>query len=221
MKKTLRIAHRGARAYALENTLLAFQKALALGCDAIELDIQLSKDNALVVIHDDSVSRTTNASGLVKDLTLLELQKLGIPSLQDVLDFIAKRCMINIEIKANHVFDSLHTIIEKAVADGWEYSQLLVSCFNHDALRYMRKLNTDIYIGVLTETSIAEALETAKELNAYAVHPDYVLLDKTSCEAIQQAGFKVFPWTVNDIEAIQNMKTIGVDGIMSDYPDRV
>jgi len=221
MKNPLRIAHRGARAYALENTLLAFQKALDLGCDAIELDIQLSKDNALVVIHDDTVNRTTNATGLVKELTLLELQQLGIPSLQNVLDFVATRCIINIEIKANHVFETLNKTIKNAIKNGWKYEQLIVSCFNHDALRYMHKLNTNIYIGVLTETSIAEALETAKELNAYAVHPDYVLLDKTSCEAIQQAGFKVFTWTVNDPEAIQNMKKIGVDGIMSDYLDRI
>ncbi len=221
MKKTLRIGHRGARAYALENTLLSFQKALDLGCDGIELDIHLSKDNKLVVIHDDTVDRTTKGTGLVKDFSLLSLQKLGIPSLDDVLILVDKRCMVNIEIKANFVFDILNTTIIEAVKNGWRYEQLLVSCFNHQALHQIRQLNKAICLGVLTETSIEEALGTAKQLDAFAVHPDYTLLNKTNCQLIQKAGFRVFPWTVNEPQDIANMKALGVTGIMSDYPDRI
>jgi len=222
MKNLLRFAHRGARGYALENTLLAFQKALEMSCDAIELDIRLSKDKELVVIHDDTVDRTTLGTGVVAEMTTVALQKLGIPTLQDVLTLLDARCILNIEIKAAGVFEPLNTIIINAVkTKNWSYSQLIVSCFNHDALRVMRELNEKIYIGVLTETSIDVALETAKELKAYAVHPDYNLLDTTSCQNIKDAGFKVFPWTVNDPKAIAFMKKLQVDGIMTDFLDRV
>jgi glycerophosphoryl diester phosphodiesterase len=222
MQKLLRIGHRGARGYALENTLLSFQKALELDCDGIELDIHLSKDNKLVVIHDDVVNRTTNGVGKVTEMTLLELQKLGIPSLKDVLTLVDKRCFINIEIKANHLFEILNDFIIDAVLNkGWRYKQLIVSCFNHEALHYMRKLNKDLCIGVLTETNIDEAIQTAQVLNAYSVHPDYVLLDNTSCQKIKDAGFKVLPWTVNSSEDIEKMKKLQVDGIMSDFPDKI
>jgi len=222
MQQLLRIGHRGARGYALENTLLSFQKALELGCDGIELDIHLSKDKRLVVIHDDTVDRTTNGTGKVVEMTLLELQKLGIPSLDDVLNLLDKRCFVNIEIKANYLFEVLNDLIIDAVSNkNWEYKQLIISCFNHEALHYMRKLNKDLYIGVLTETNIDEAIQTAQILNAYSVHPDYVLLDKNSAQKIKNVGFKVLPWTVNTPEDITKMTVLQVDGIMSDYPDRI
>jgi glycerophosphoryl diester phosphodiesterase len=222
MQKLLRIGHRGARGYVLENTLLSFQKALELGCDGIELDIHLSKDKKLVVIHDDTVDRTTCDTGKVAEMTLLELQKLGIPSLNDVLTLVDKRCFINIEIKANYLFEILNDLIVDAVLNKeWQYKQLFVSCFNHEVLHYMHKLNKNLCIGVLTETNIDEAIQTAQALNAYSVHPDYVLLDNTSCQKIKDAGFKVLPWTVNSLEDIEKMKKLQIDGIMSDFPDKI
>lgn len=227
-KKILKIGHRGARAYEPENTMISFQKALALGADAVELDVHCCKSGELVVLHDFTLDRTTNASGEVKDFTLLELkmvrieEKYSIPTLEEVIDFIDRRCSINIELKGNCTALGVSDLIEKYIdKKGWKYEDFIVSSFKKEELKEMWEINPKIIIGVLTETSITEALEWAAAFSAKAIHPDFMLLTVENVKAMQRLGYKVFPWTVNEREDIARIKIYGVEGIISDYPDRL
>lgn len=224
----LKIGHRGARGYEPENTLIGFQKALALNVDQIELDIHGSADGEIMVIHDETVDRTTNGSGYVNSFTRLELQQFQIegqqyiPTLIEVLNLIDLKCSINIEIKSNGLANKLVAIIEQYVTEKqWKYSDFIVSSFEWDNLEKIRLLNPSIPIAVLTETSIEDALAFAKKIKAQAINPDFQLLSTENVSQMQQAGFQVFPWTVNEIKDIKRIQSYKVDGIISDFPNRL
>lgn len=224
----LKIGHRGAKGYEPENTLIGFEKALALGVDQIELDIHLSADGEIMVIHDETVDRTTNGSGLVKSFTRLELQQFQIekqqyvPTLTEVLNLIDKKCSVNIEIKSSDLAEKLVVIIEHFVTEKlWKYEHFLVSSFEWNNLEQVRLLNPKIPIAVLTETDIEHALAFAKKIKAQAINPDFQLLTNKNVSKMQHAGLKVFPWTLNEIADIKKIKEYKVDGIISDFPDRL
>ncbi len=224
----LKIGHRGARGYEPENTLIGFQKAVALDVDQIELDIHSSADGEIMVIHDETIDRTTNGNGYVNSFTRLELQQFQIegqqyiPTLIEVLNLIDRKCSINIEIKSNGLANKLVGIIEQYVTEKqWEYSDFIVSSFEWDNLEKVRLLNPSIPIAILTETSIEDALAFAKKIKAQAINPDFQLLSTENVSQMQQAGFQVFPWTVNEIEDIKRIQSYKVDGIISDFPDRL
>ncbi|MBE0393010.1 glycerophosphodiester phosphodiesterase family protein [Flavobacterium sp. PL002] len=224
----LKIGHRGARGNEPENTLIGFQKALALNVDQIELDIHSSVDGEIMVIHDETIDRTTNGNGYVNSFTRLELQQFQIegqqyiPTLIEVLNLIDRKCSINIEIKSNGLADKLVGIIEQYVTEKrWEYSDFIVSSFEWDNLEKVRLLNPSIPIAVLTETSIEDALAFAKKIKAQAINPDFQMLSTENVSQMQQTGFQVFPWTVNEIEDIKRIQSYKVDGIISDFPDRL
>lgn len=224
----LKIGHRGARGYEPENTLISFKKAVELGVDQIELDIHLSTDGVVMVIHDETLDRTTNGTGLVRDFTCLQLQafqvdkKQFIPTLEEVLNAIDKKCSVNIEIKSNDLAIQLVAIIERYVAEKkWTYEHFLVSSFEWTNLEQIRKLNPNIPIAVLTEKDITLALAFAKKIKAQAINPAFHLLTNENVGTIQEAGFKVYPWTVNEIVDINRMKEYKVNGIISDFPDRL
>lgn len=224
----LKIGHRGARGYEPENTLISFKKAVELGVDQIELDIHLSTDGVVMVIHDETLNRTTNGTGLVRNFTCLQLQafqvdkKQFIPTLEEVLNAIDKKCSVNIEIKSNDLAIQLVAIIERYVAEKkWTYEHFLVSSFEWTNLEQIRKLNPNIPIAVLTEKEITLALAFAKKIKAQAINPAFHLLTNENVGTIQEAGFKVYPWTVNEIVDINRMKEYQVNGIISDFPDRL
>ena len=224
----LKIGHRGARGYEPENTLIGFQKAVALNVDQIELDIHSSADGEIMVIHDETIDRTTNGNGYVNSFTRLELQQFQIegqqyiPTLIEVLNLIDRKCSINIEIKSNGLANKLVGLIEQYVTEKlWKYSDFIVSSFEWDNLEKVRLLNPSIPIAVLTETSIEDALAFAKKIKAQAINPDFQLLSIENVSQMQQAGFQVFPWTVNEIEDIKRIQSYKVDGIISDFPDRL
>jgi glycerophosphoryl diester phosphodiesterase len=222
MNPFLKIGHRGASGYEPENTLISFEKAIDLNVDGIELDVHLSFDGELVVIHDETIDRTTNGKGFVNLFTASELKKYGIPKLIEVLDLVNRNCFVNIELKgigtAKPVVDLiLHYISDK----NWSYNDFLVSSFNWKMLEEVQLLNPKIRIGVLTEESVKEALVFAKKINAFSIHPDYVLLSKENVALMQESGFEVYPWTVNAKEDIQKIKSFNVNGIISDFPDKI
>ncbi len=219
MKK---IGHRGASGYEPENTLIAFQKAIDLNVDGIELDVHLSSDGELIVIHDETIDRTTNGKGFVNKLTALELKKYGIPTLIEVLDLVNQKCFINIELKGIGTAKPVNDLINHYISDKkWELNDFLISSFDWNILEKVQLLNSKIRIGILTEESIDEALAFAKKIKAFSIHPDYILLSKEHVALMQENGFEVFPWTVNSAEAIQKIKTYNVNGIISDFPDRL
>jgi glycerophosphoryl diester phosphodiesterase len=217
-----KIGHRGAKGYAAENTLVSFQKAIELGADGIELDVHLSRDGQVMVIHDDTTDRTTSHKGFVKDFSAQELEILGIPTLVSVFDLVNRQCFINVELKTYETADKVVELIGQYVAKkGWEYKQLIVSSFDWNALQQVHFLNDKIYIGVLTNTDLGLAIAFAKFICAYSVHPYYHMLTAENVAQMQSKNFKVYPWTINEPEDIIFVKSLQVDGIITDFPDRL
>jgi len=228
MKPLLIIGHRGAKGHAPENTLISFQKALDLGVDGIELDVHLSADNQIMVIHDETVNRTTNGDGFVNQLSLQELKALRIadahhvPMLAEVLDLVDRKIFINIELKGKDTAKPILALIEKYIATkNWNYNSFLISSFDWNALQEVHQLNPKIALGVLTETDVDLAIGFAQFINAKSIHPYFHLLNKENTMLMQQKGFQVFPWTVNEPEDIQKIKSYTVNGIITDFPDRI
>jgi len=224
----LKIAHRGAKGYEPENTLKSFQKALDLNADGIELDVHLSADGYLVVIHDETIDRTTNGKGLVNDFTLAELksflidEKYQIPTLKEVFDLVDKKCLINIELKGLGTPSKVVSLIEEYISEkNWNYNHFIISSFDWNMIQETSNLNSNIAIGVLTEEDLDKALAFAEKIKAKAIHPDFNLLNKENVHQLQEKGFLVFPWTVNSEQDIQKVKGYKVDGIISDNPDKI
>jgi glycerophosphoryl diester phosphodiesterase len=224
----LKIAHRGAKGYEPENTLKAFQKALDLNADGIELDVHLSADGHIIVIHDETIDRTTNGKGFVNTLSLTELKSFlienqyEIPTLNEVFDLTDKKCLINIELKDVGTSNKVVSLIEEYISDkNWSYEHFIISSFDWNYLEEVRNLNPNIAIGVLTEENLDTALAFAEKIKARAIHPDYHLLNMENVNQVHEKGFMVLPWTVNIEEDIQKIKSFKVDGIISDFPDRL
>ena len=224
----LKIGHRGANGHEPENTFVSFQKALDMQVDGIELDVHLSADGEIIVIHDETIDRTTNGNGFVNALSLHELkafrinEKYHIPTLKEVFDLVNQDCFINIELKSYEATDKVVSLIEKYVAKkGWKYDRFLVSSFDWNALQQVAFLNDKIPLGVLTETDLDLALAFAKFIQAKSIHPHFHLLTKENTAQMQEKGLQIFPWTINEYEDIQKIKTFHVNGIITDFPDRI
>ncbi|HVA77745.1 MAG TPA: glycerophosphodiester phosphodiesterase family protein [Candidatus Binataceae bacterium] len=221
--RVLNIGHRGASKAFPENTLAAFRAACDAGADMCELDVQLSRDGAVVVIHDDTVDRTTNGHGAVAELTLEQLKALDagrgerIPTLEEVFAAMAGRCGLNVELKIAGLEAQVAAIMRKWNAIGTS----MVSSFEWGALEAMRTLAPEIRAGVLAEKKPDRMLEAAQRMHAYAVNPRFDLATREFCAAAHERGFKVFVWTVDAPEAMRALIDAGVDGIMTNYPDRM
>ncbi len=223
MKRPLSIAHRGASGHEPENTMAAFEKALAMGCSGIELDVKLSADGVPVVLHDESLARLTSLQANVADLKISELRSLKvagkhrIPLLEEVLEIVSGRCLLNVEIKAA----AASPIVGKMIAKQLKVDQVIVSSFDWNVLKAISEEYPTIPVGVLTMTDLPLAIDFAKFIRAKAVHPHYHLLSKQNVKSMQSDGFLVNCWTVNDPGDIGELKNFGVDGIITDYPERV
>lgn len=226
--KTLNIGHRGAKGHIAENTLESVKRAMELGVDGVEVDVFKCKSGEIVVIHDETVNRTTNGKGKVKGFTLEELKsfviegKYKIATLQEVLDLLDANYMLNIELKGTNTAGSVNKIILDYIKNrGWNKDQFIISSFRWDELRDFYKLNPEIPIGILTEEDPLKATNIAREVNAVAIHPYFKYLNKKVVDSIHDEGLKVYTWTVNKPEDIQKMLVAGVDAIITDFPERV
>lgn len=228
MKQPMVIGHRGAMGHETENTLASVQKAMDLGVDMIEIDVFKIESGEIVVFHDETVDRLTNGPGKIEDYNIFELRKLildgghKIPMLQDVLKLIDNKVALNIELKGDGTADKVNHIINYYIEKrGWSLENFVISSFNWDELREMRRLNPTVQIAVLTEENPVEAISVGKELNAAAINPYFKNLDLEIANQIREAGFKIYVWTVNEDFDIDAMKELGVDGIITNYPERV
>jgi glycerophosphoryl diester phosphodiesterase len=224
----LRIGHRGACGYAPENTLAAMRKALELGVDGFEFDIQLSKDGIPVVIHDDTLERTTNGFGLVCDYTLQELQKLDagngekIPSLLDVIDMVGGRCRLFIELKAENSVLPVAKILTHSVQNlGWSYAQFVVMAFNHPQIVEMRKIIPEINTCALLAGIPVSYAAIAQEAGAWSLNPCIHHINQELVDDAHARGLKILVWTCDSEQEIANAKSLKVDGIFSNFPDRI
>lgn len=224
----LKIGHRGAKAHVAENTVESFRQALNLGADGIELDVHVCATGELVVIHDFTVDRTTNGTGDVSKLTLAELKALvvdgryNIPTLNEVLEAVGKDCFINIEMKGRHTAQPVADFVQLCVEErGYSYADFIVSSFQREELQAISNINPKINIGILTQASVKQAMEWAEEFSAVAIHSHFSLLTEGNVKKAQEEGLKVYTWTVNEPEDIERVNSYGVDGIISDYPERL
>jgi len=222
------IGHRGAMGHETENTLASIQKALDLHVDMIEIDVFKIKSGEIVVFHDEKIDHLTNGSGDIESLDLEGLKNLTvkgnhkIPLLSEVLDVINHKVPLNIELKGPGTSEGVINIINIYMDnEGWVLDDFLISSFNWEELEHMRRINKDIEIAVLTEDNPLDAISIANDLNAVAINPYYLSLTQENVSEIKSQGFKIYTWTVNDTEQISNMRELGVDGIFTNYPERV
>ena len=226
-KKILSIGHRGAKGHLAENTLESIKKGLSLGVDGIEIDVHRCATGQLVVFHDFTVDRMTNGTGEVSKHTLNQLKQLEvkghcqIPTLSEVLTFLNNKCLLNIELKGHDTAEEASRLITFFVEKkGWDYSNILVSSFQNELLEIVFKTNPNIPLGVLTDTNLEKAVSFAKTINAVSIHPDYTMLTQEIVENLKE-HFKVLTYTVNNLKPIKRIKSYGVDGIISDFPNRL
>ena len=222
------IGHRGAMGHAPENTITSVKKALTYDVDAIEIDVFRCLTGEIVVFHDKKLSKLTNGKGNIENKTLTELRKLkvmgtdSIPTLEEVISVINGKVNLNIELKGKNTAKGVLNIMKKSVLTGnWKNHQLYVSSFDWDELREFKKLTNQFRIAVLTDDKPIDAIPIAKELNAFAINPSHKMLRYDLVKEIQLHGFKVFTWTVNDINRINKLISWKVDGIITDYPEYV
>ncbi|WP_235299394.1 glycerophosphodiester phosphodiesterase family protein [Portibacter marinus] len=222
------IAHRGASGYALENSLDAFGKAVEMNSDMIELDVFTLKDGNVVCFHDSDLKRLTGTKGDISEYTLEQLNQLTllngsrIPLLSEALKVVDKQLRINVELKGPGTAEPTYHLIQKFISDhGWKLGDFHISSFRHDELAIMRNLSNTIEIGILPHGDLDKAIEVGNKLNAYSINAYHGSLDEESVANLHESGFKIYAWTVNSYSDIQRLMELGIDGFITNYPDRV
>ncbi len=235
--RTLNIAHRGASSLAPENTFAAFDLALEIGADGLEFDVQLSKDNIPVVIHDESMERTTSGAGPVKELTLAELKTLdagswfasefkgaAVPTLEEVLTAYKDSCpLFDIELKNRFTaYPGLEEAVLKQIATSSLEEKVIISSFNADSLLTCRRLNPSIRTGIIYLEEIKEPWHYARSLGCYSAHPLFFYLqDPDLLAGFRAHSIPLYPWTVNDPEQMKYLASESIEAIITDFPQEL
>lgn len=233
--RPLLIAHRGAPAIAPEHTIPAYEAAIAAGADALELDVHLSADDQLVVIHDARLERTTDGRGLVRDYTTQQLKRLDaggwfarrfrgqrIQTLSEVLERFRDRVAFGIELKAG---SDLYPAIEERLLTLLQIydvlDRTLVTSFDHHALRKCRDLDPDVRTGALVVGRLLApaALAPAGVLNALCLRADLITVRDVA--AAREAGLDCYAWVVDDPATARQLVEWGIAGIVTDRPDLI
>ncbi|EJO5348919.1 glycerophosphodiester phosphodiesterase [Clostridium botulinum] len=229
------LAHRGASAYAPENTMAAFKKAIEMNADGIELDVHLSKDGYIVIMHDEWVDRTTDGKGEIKNFSLSELKNLDagswfsdkykeekIPTLEELLNLIKDtEIYLNIEIKAGY---RIYPNIEKKVIDMLEKYKMLdrviISSFDHYSLVRVKEINSNIKTGMLYEAALYEPWEYARSIEVEALHPNYTTVTKQFIDKAYINNLELNPYTIDDDLIMKTLIKNKITSIITNYPDR-
>jgi glycerophosphoryl diester phosphodiesterase len=234
MNRTLVWAHRGASGYAPENTLVAFHKAIELKADGIELDVQMTKDGQLVIIHDETVNRVSNAKGWVKDYTFNEIRELNvnkkfpeygivpIPTLEEVYQLLKDTNLtINVELKNGIVF--YENLEEKVLALTYNMGlqdRVIYSSFNHYSVMKLKKLDSTVKAGFLYEDGYLDMPQYAYDHGVEALHPAlYNLQYPNFLEQCMEKNIEVRPWTINQREEMKMLCDFGINAIITNFPD--
>lgn len=232
--KTFVWAHRGASGYAPENTLEAFQKAIDLKADGIELDVQMTKDGQLVIIHDETVNRVSNTSGMVKDFIYEDLKKLNvnkkfpeygkvrIPTLKEVFLLIKNtELTVNVELKNGIVFyENLEEKVMELVKKTGLQDRIVYSSFNHYSVLKLKKLDPAVKTGFLYEDGYLDMPEYAAKHGVEALHPAlYNLQYPNFIKECKEKGIAVRAWTVNETDDMKMLCDNKIDAIITNYPD--
>ena len=224
----LNIGHRGAKGHIAENTIASIYKAIELGADGIEIDVFLCKSGEIVLFHDKKLDKLTDGEGNIEDKNLDELRKLkvldsshSIPTLEEVLNSIEKNIFLNIELKGRNTAEGSFSLIKKYVErNKIDFNNILFSSFNWEELKDLRFLSEKVKLALITEEDPLLAIDYAIQLNAVAINPNYKDLNEKNISKINEKGLKIYTWTVNSKIEIDKLKTLKVNGIITDFPER-
>ncbi len=220
----LRIGHRGASGHAPENTLASIWKARSFHADFVEVDVRETSDGHLVLLHDDTIDRTTNKSGTLADLTLEQVQRLDagnwqrIPTLEEALDIAGQAIGVILELKVEGIGNEACAIVKRTGFSG----PLIYASFLIPELHRVRQTDPDARIMVLYDRRLPpDPVADVHALNAAYVGVHYSSVTPALLHTYHDVGRQVFTYTVNERHDIQQLREMGVDGIVSDYPDRI
>ncbi|HYO28151.1 MAG TPA: glycerophosphodiester phosphodiesterase family protein, partial [Azonexus sp.] len=231
--RPLLIGHRGYPAKFPENTLASFEGAVQAGCDMIELDVTLTKDRKVVVIHDDTLDRTTNGKGLVLEQTFEEIKRLDagswfaprfsaerIPELSEVMKLTAGRCMLNIEIKesafeADYPTNAIEHQVVKLVKTSGAINRVIISSFDKRILERIAAMDAPPAVAYISDHGADKSvLDMLLAMKAFSWHPRFTVLTRNQVDMLHTAGLKVFPWTINTRAEAEKVLALGVDGLI-------
>ncbi|SFL60490.1 glycerophosphoryl diester phosphodiesterase [Gracilibacillus orientalis] len=240
-QQMINVAHRGASAHAPENTMAAFQKGVDMKSDYIEIDVQMTKDGELVVIHDTTVDRTTNGTGPVGDLTLEEIRRLDagswfseeftgekIPAFEEVLDAFRGKVGILIELKSPELYPGIEEQVAEALKERNmnlpNNEKIIIQSFNHDSMKRSKAFLQAIPHGVLAGMSWSDV--TDEQLAAFATYADYFnpnqnIVTPDLIDRVHAVDMQIMPYTSRSQEQADRLFHLGVDGIITDYPEHV
>lgn len=229
------IAHRGFSGKYPENTMLAFEKALEAGAEGIEFDVHLSKDGELVIIHDELLDRTTNGTGLVAEHTLAQLRELDasaefagvygvnpIPTLEEYFQLIrGKEILTNIEIKTGVIwYPGIEEKVLEMIDRYGRRGDTLISSFNHFSILRMKELAPELPCGFLEESRIIGPAAYCVKHGVECWHPLCYDMTEDVVRELKEAGIRINAWTVNRREDMEDMLRKGIDGVITNFPDR-
>lgn len=222
------IGHRGASGYEPENTLASFEKAIALGVDMIEFDVHQCGSGEIVVIHDETVDRTTNGTGLVSSLTLQELKELdagkgqAIPTLQEVLDLVDHRVKVDIEIKGPETIGPVIEVINQYITHSqWKYDDFLISSFDHYQLIQAKQLCPKVKTGVIIYCMPVHFGTYLEKINADVAVIYVYRMEEHFLINLQKTNKPIYVFTVNNQYQMSQLINKHISGIITDYPDKL
>jgi len=209
------VAHRGVNREAPENTLPAFQRALDVGVQGIELDVQITRDGVPIIHHDPDLRVTGQVTDwlLISVLALSEFRKLSAaPTLEEVLDLVDGRCRVYVEIKAVAAVES---VVEQLKG---RHSWCALHSFDHRAVAKARSLDADLATGILLVSYLVDTVSAMRAANARDVWQKTEFIDRALVDGVHDAGGRVIAWTVNDVGRARRLSELGVDAICTDMP---
>jgi glycerophosphoryl diester phosphodiesterase len=223
----LTIGHRGFAGKYTENSLQAFEQAVNLGVDGVELDVWVCKTGELVVFHDRTLERLTSGVGKISDYTFSDLRKLKlpngsqIPTLNEVLQVVNHKCMVNIELKGPDTAAPVANLISEYLKKGWHAKDFMVSSFMHPELQKFHKLMPLIPFGPLTDGVMLNYSQVAQNIGAQYLIINFEYATKALVQDAHAHGLKLLVYTVDDLKDIAHVKALGVDGIISNFPNHL
>lgn len=233
--RVLVIGHRGALGHAPENTMSSFERGLEIGCDLIELDVHMSADGHVVVMHDADVSRTTDGRGRLKDMDLVAVKKLDagirfnerfrgerVPTLEEVLDWARTRIGLVIEIKGDpQPAEGIESKIIDLIARYGMMNDVMVISFYHEAVRRVKELEPRLAAGILYSGQLVDTVAAARAARADSVRPQWYYWTAKLVQEVHAAGLTASTWVANDEKVMKHLVAMGIDSIGCDYPDRL
>jgi glycerophosphoryl diester phosphodiesterase len=233
---TVNYAHRGASGYCPENTMIAFETAIEMGCTGIETDVQMTKDGVLVLIHDEMVNRTTDSIGFVKDYTYNEINKLDagswygrefkdtrIPTVEEFLLLASgNKIVVNFEIKSEIIqYDGIEKKLIDLIYKYKMQNRVIISSFNHCSAVKCKEISGEIKTGLLYMEGLYKPQKYAKFVGADALHPHFYTLNAKLINEIKKDKIAINTFTINDTNYMKYFVELEVDGIITNYPDKL